>query len=258
MNIFRVFALLKRNILLSLSGIALIEVFFWPFVDLVVWGFAARSMVGVAGKVATVLLVSIFFWRLALRCCFNISLLLINEFNARGFVNLFASPITFGEWIAAAMLAGCIDAIPLSIFVTGVIWMLYGILISSFGPLLILFMIPLLMSGWLIGILSASLLLHYGVVAQRLVWLTPWVFVPFSGVYYSVASLPTWAASIAHCLPMPYALEGLAIFITDNKLSWSHIGMAYGLASMYLIGALVFFEWIFQRSRVRGLARLEE
>lgn len=261
MHIVRVLALVKRNLLLTLRGLdPLVDYFYWPLFDIVVWGFAARWMAyaDTSGLVAPMLLSSLVMWQISYRCSMDISYNLLAEFWSRGFVSLCATPLTINEWLVSAMCLGLLNAFIASAFGTVVVWLLYHIWIPSYGWSLFLFIIPLLISGWVIGLITASCLIYYGERVQKLVWVMGWFFVPFSAVFYPVNSLPIWARGIASCIPMSYIIEGLRIFIQTNQFSRWHVGVGYVMSISYLIVMLVFFNYLFEKSRIRGLARLED
>ena len=90
-----------------------------------------------------------------------------------------------------------------------------------------------------------------------LAWITGYVFSPFSAVFYPLKALPEWASPIAKALPMTYIFEGMREFYYTGNFSWSEYGMAMGLNFIYLIASITLFRILFEKSRDKGLARLE-
>ena len=103
------------------------------------------------------------------------------------------------------------------LFATAVARILFGIALMSAGPGLIIFVIPLLISGWAIAHITIVVLMIFGVHAQRLAWVIGWLFVPFSGVYYSLDIMPVWMQNISTVVPMSYIFNALRIFIIEGQ-----------------------------------------
>jgi ABC-2 type transport system permease protein len=80
---------------------------------------------------------------------------------------------------------------------------------------------------------------------------------PFSAVFYPVAVLPRWAQSIAAALPMTYVFEGMRQVLHGGRPPVSDLAISFGLNLLYLALSVLFFGWMFEKSRERGLARLE-
>lgn len=90
-----------------------------------------------------------------------------------------------------------------------------------------------------------------------LAWMTAYFFAPFSAVYYPLSALPEWGQSIAKMLPMTYLFEGMRTILIQGHFSWYLFTMSVVLNLAYLIPTMVLFKWLFDKSRSKGLARLE-
>ena len=113
------------------------------------------------------------------------------------------------------------------------------------------------MSGWVVGFLSGGIMVYYGQRLQMLAWMTPFLFSPFSAVFYPVAALPGWGQSIAWCLPTTYVFEGMRGVLTNGVFSTHYFIMSVLLNCVMLSATLLFFKRMFEKSRVKGLSRLE-
>jgi ABC-2 type transport system permease protein len=80
---------------------------------------------------------------------------------------------------------------------------------------------------------------------------------PFSAVYYPVDTLPGWARAIGAALPMTYIFEGMRKILRGAPMPLSDLIVSFGLNVIYLTLAILFFAWMFDRSRARGLGRLD-
>ncbi|HSX11888.1 MAG TPA: hypothetical protein VLF61_00155, partial [Rhabdochlamydiaceae bacterium] len=137
------------------------------------------------------------------------------------------------------------------------VWFLYTLNIFSMGWAFLPFCASLTLSGWFIGFLSAAIAVYYGQRVQMIAWITPYVFAPFCAVFYPMSVLPDWAKSIAYCLPMTYIFEGMRKVLFENVFSMQMFLTSIGMNLVYLVLAMVFFKVMFEKSRNKGLARLE-
>ncbi len=261
MKFYRIKALIERTFLITFRGLdPLVDFFYWPFYDIMVWGFTAHWLQ--TAQVSTshstlAILTALVMWQASYRANLDVSLNFLTELWARNIVNLFATPLKLSEWTVSALLIGTINTCIAVSFGMFAVWLLYGIAIPSVGWMLIPFFVSLILSGWTVGFLTAACLAYWGQSVQKLVWVMGWFFVPFSAVFYPLEVLPPWAQIIARILPMTYVFEGIRSFVSTQQVPVHYLLISYGLNALYLTLALMTFNAAFKRSRVRGLARLE-
>jgi ABC-2 type transport system permease protein len=261
MKWYRIRALLIRTFKLTFRGIdPLVDFFYWPLFDIVVWGFTSRwvqTYQTTNSNVSLTLLTALVIWQACYRANLDISFNLLSELWSRNIVNLFATPLELKEWMACFMVVGLINTCIAVFFGMIAVWLLYSINVLSVGWVLIPFFISLVISGWSIGFLTASTIIYWGQHAQKFVWVMGWFFVPFSAVFYPMAVLPQWAQAIAKALPMTYVFEALRKYITTHSLSYQYLVTSFVLNGLYLAMALLLFKFTFDKSKSKGLARLE-
>jgi ABC-2 type transport system permease protein len=119
------------------------------------------------------------------------------------------------------------------------------------------FCASLILSGWVIGFLSAAVMIYFGQRVQMLAWMTAYIFAPFSAVFYPLSALPIWGQFIAKGLPMTYVFEGMRKVLTEQIFSWGDFTLSILLNVVYLVGTMSLFRKLFEMSRAKGLARLE-
>lgn len=115
----------------------------------------------------------------------------------------------------------------------------------------------LIISGWMIGFCAASVIIYWGQRLQMLAWMTAYIFVPFVAVFYPVAALPSWAQIIAWSLPPTYVFEGMRALLAGAGFPMYEFVMSMVLNVIYLTLTISLFKWMFEKSRAKGLARLE-
>ncbi|MDO8582949.1 MAG: hypothetical protein Q7R51_00275 [bacterium] len=233
--------------------------FYWPAMDLILWGLTSIYIRNSSSNVPFIVLAIItglIFWQSVWRSQYEITVNFITEIWDRNLVNIFASPITIAEWITSVMILGIIKmSLSLSFAIILAI-ILYQTSIFSFGLILIPFFISLLMTGWAAGFIVAGLIARYGIKIQTLAWVGVTIIMPFSAVFYPVSILPIWAQKIAMLTPTSYIFEGMREILFTGKLSYEKLFISFGLNTVYLILAISFFIFMFNKSRKLGLGRL--
>jgi len=261
MNIKRINAIIIRHLYnLKYNLDRLSDSFYWPVIDIILWGLTSQYIQTTGGKVsniALVLLSGLVFWQVVWRGQYEITVNFLEEIWSQNLVNIFATPLTVEEWIISVLFLGVIKmfvTVSLSILL---IWLLYTINILNFGFLLIPFFISLLITGWWVGLFVSGILVMLGRQIQTLAWAGVYLLAPFSAIYYPVSSLPNWAQLISRFLPTSYIFEGMRKVLTKGAIPYSNLVISYILNFVYILLGYFFFKWCFKKSREKGLARLE-
>src|SRR5436309_1141808 len=96
MKLHRIGALITRHLYLYKRSLArLMEIFYWPFLDLVVWGFITVYLMRFQGQLpgaVTFFLGALILWDVLFRAQQGITISFLEEIWARNLMNLFASP----------------------------------------------------------------------------------------------------------------------------------------------------------------------
>ena len=238
----------------------LADLFFWPALDIFLWGMTSvwiQAHDVQLPSIAIAILTGLVFWQIIWRSNYEVSVNLLQEFWNRNMVNLFSTPLKLSEWIAALMLVGAFKIFITICFGTLIVWLLYALNIFSIGWAIVPFCASLVLSWWFIGFLSAAVMVYFGQRVQMLAWMTAYIFMPFSAVFYPLSALPVWAQWIAKALPMTYTFEGMRAALQTGVFSWPDFGISMLLNIAYLIGTMTLFSKLFEMSRSKGLARLE-
>ncbi len=236
------------------------EIFYWPTIDIFLWGMMSVWVQGESGPnsdVALLILTGLVFWQVIWRGSYEITMNMLQEFWNRNLVNLFSTPLKLSEWMAATMLTSFAKILITLSFSSGLVWLLYSLNIFKLGFAIIPFIAMLTVSGWMIGYLSAGIIVYFGQRYQMLAWMMPFVFAPFSAVFYPLSALPSWGQFIAKGLPMTYIFQGMRHALETGIFSMEMFWMSAALNGLFLIFTMTFFKVMFERSRNKGLARLE-
>ena len=253
----RVFGLLERQLFLyRRSLIRMLEVVYWPVMDLLVWGFVSVYVGRVRGGGALAIAFFIggmILWDLFFRAQQAISVSFLEDIWTRNLINVFVSPISTGEFIAAMLILGVMKVIVTAVLLSGLAYALYAFNLFHYGLALVPFVANLLLSAWGIGVITIAMILRWGQGAETLAWAIPFLFTPFSAVFYPVSVLPAAIRPIAWALPPTHSFEGMRAVLSGGAFPWDRV--AWGLAenAVLLAASSMIFSWVMYVARDRGL-----
>lgn len=238
---------------------SLTDAFYWPLLDLLLWGITSSYLQKTAGSDVNIILVfisGIVFWIIFWRAQYEITIGFMYELWNKNLVNLFVSPLRFSEWVSAWIIMGVAKGTVSFLFGIALAFLLYQTNIFVYGFYMLPFIVMLAMSGWWVGFLITGILMRYGVKIQTIAWSVPWIFAPFSALYYPVSILPSWAQTIAHFIPMSYAFEGMRQVMNTGILNWQLVIIGTILNIIYIILALIFMKTGFNKIIKVGVTKI--
>jgi ABC-2 type transport system permease protein len=260
MNLFslqRVGAMVLRHIyLLRTSWPRVLELAYWPTVQMVLWGFITLFFIQNSSWVAQasgVLLSGVLLWDVLFRGQLGVSLAFMEEMYSRNLGQLFVSPLRPSELVAAMLVISVIRTL-IGVGAAALLAIpLYDFSIFSMGLPLLVFFANLIVMGWSIGLLVAGLVMRYGLGAESLAWVAIFAVQPISGIYYPISVLPEWLQDIALMLPSSHVFEGMRALLFDHQFRLDLMAHAMILNLIYLaIGAAAFLI-AFRMARKEGL-----
>jgi len=253
----RMFAMVRRYwYLLRGSWPRIIELMYWPTIQMIMWGFITlhlRDTSTWVAEAAGVLLTAVLLWDILFRGQLGYTLSFLEELYSRNLGQLFVSPLRPIEMVAALMtislLRTLIGILPAALLAIP----LFAWNIFTIGLPLLAFFFLLLIMGWAVGMIVTALLLRVGLGGESLAWFIIFLLVPVSAVYYPVDVLPVWLQWVAFAMPPVYVFEGMRAVLFDGIFRWDYFGAAVALNIAYLgLGAATFL-WSFHVARKRGL-----
>lgn len=246
-----------RNIYLYRRSLPrLMEIIYWPLLDLLVWGFItvylAQYRQNLPGFV-TFFIGALILWDILFRSSQGISVSFLEDVWAKNLLNLFASPLSYAEYIFALMLVSVVKLVTVASIMAVLAWLLYSFNIFLIGISLIPFVLNLIVMGWAIGIITNALILRFGQEAEVLAWALGFFFMPVSAVFYPVSVLPLFLRTIAHFVPASHVFEGMRGVISSGVFPLEELIWSSGLNAVYILGAFLFFRWNFIVVKRKGL-----
>ena len=182
----------------------LVELIYWPFLQMLTWGFLQKYLAGTTSPLAQgagVLIGSVLLWDILFRSKIGFSTTFIEEMWSRNLGNLLTSPLRPFELVAALSLWSVIRLSVSMVPVAIAAYFIFGFNLLDLGLPLVAFFAVLVLTSWSLGLISAGVILRYGLGAEELAWSLAFLLLPLCCVYYPVSVLPDWLQVIALALP---------------------------------------------------------
>ncbi|MDH3241400.1 MAG: ABC transporter permease [Alphaproteobacteria bacterium] len=234
----------------------IVELAYWPLMQMVMWGFISKFLATHSSWVAQgagVLIGAVLLWDVLFRGQLGFSVSFLEEMWSRNLANLFVSPLRPYEFVAALItmslirtLIGVLPAVLLAI-------LFYQYSVFDLGLPLVAFFFLLLMLGWAVGLVITAIIMRFGLGAESLAWIAMFAIAPLSGVFYPVSVLPEWLQLVSWALPSAYVFEGMRAVIFEGTVRLDHLATALALNFVYIAVAAAIFFYAFQVSRRQGL-----
>jgi ABC-2 type transport system permease protein len=256
MKLHRITALLMRHIYLYQRSIPrLMDLFFWPILEILVWGFLSiylesLNLTGI--NIVSLLLGAVIFWDLLSQSQRAVSFAFMEEVWEKNFLNIFVTPLKTSEFLTSTFLLGVVRILLVGIILGVTSLLFYDYNILQFGLYSIPIIMNLLLFGWALGLFSTALIFRFGNSAQMLAYAFIFLIQPFSAVFYPITALPETIRWISYMLPSSYVFEGLRAIIHGGAFPLMEFTIALGLNVFYILLIGYFFYRAFYWVRVNG------
>jgi ABC-2 type transport system permease protein len=215
----RVGAMVSRYwYLLRSSWPRVLDLIYWPTVQMFMWGFLQTyigKMSGMPARAGQTFIGAVMLWDILFRGQLGFSISFLEEMYSRNLANLLISPLKPPEFISALMIMSIIRLSIGMVPVTVLAIIFFGFNLWGLGFALAAFFVNLILTSWALGIFVSGILLRHGLGAENMAWTLMFIFLPLTCVYYPVSVLPPWLQVIAWTLPPTYVFEGMrALLLT--------------------------------------------
>ena len=255
-SIGRVKALVLRYLyLLRSSWPRIIEIAYWPTMQMIIWGFVSQHFSSSSPELTAggILISVVLVWDCLFRSHISYTLSFLEELWSRNLGNLFVAPLRPVELIAGlatiSMMRTLIGMLPAALLAIP----FFDVSVFDMGLPLLGFFFNLVLTGWAISQLVTGILIRYGLGAESLTWVLPFLIAPFSCIYYPLSTLPEWMQSIAVFIPTTYVFEGMRNLLIEGVFVESLMVKGFILNLFYLVIGLFVFFISFQAARKHGL-----
>jgi len=248
--------LLRQWYLIRSSPVRVLPMFVWVAVDIVLWGFITRYLnaVSAAGiNFTTVLLGAVLMWDLFGRVMQGVTTAFLEDVWSRNFLNLFASPLTLGEYVSGLVITSLASSVVGLTVMLALAVPVFGLSFLALGTQLLLFLVVLFAFGVALGVLASAMVLRFGPASEWLVWPIPALLSPFCGVFYPLSVLPAWMRAVADVLPPSYVFEGMRQLVLGRRFTPAPVLWAAALAMAQILLASYCFVVVYRYAVRSGL-----
>jgi ABC-2 type transport system permease protein len=255
-SVHRIGAMILRYwYLLVSSWPRLLELVYWPALQIITWGFLQSYIATNAGffaRAGGTFIGAVILWDILFRGQLGFSISFLEEMWARNLGNLMMSPLKPIEFLISltimSLIRLAIGVIPMTLLAL----FFFDFNLYGFGLPLIAFFCNLIFTSWAIGIFVSGLVLRNGLGAESIVWTLMFVLLPLTCVYYPVSVLPVWLQYVAWCLPPTYVFEGMRALLIDNTFRADLMVTSFCINIVLLAGSFAIFLALLKAARRHG------
>ena len=255
-SLARILAMVLRYwYLLRSSWPRVLELVYWPAVQMLMWGFLqlyVSENAGFFAKAGGTFIGAVLLWDILFRGQLGFSISFLEEMWARNMGNLMMSPLRPVEFICALMIMSIVRLAIGMVPVTIMAFAFFDFNLYSLGFALAVFFMNLILTSWAVGILVSGIVLRNGMGAESMAWTIMFLLLPLACVYYPVAVLPAWLQPVAWALPPTYVFEGMRSLLIDHTFRADLMVWAFALNAVYFIAAIIGFLTLLHSARMAG------
>ena len=247
--------ILRYWYLLASSWPRLLELLYWPALQIVTWGFLQNYISQNAGffaRAGGTLVGAVILWDILFRGQLGFSISFLEEMWARNLGNLMMSPLTPIEFLISLMLMSLIRLAIGVIPMTLLAMIFFGFNLYGIGLPLIAFFCNLIFTSWSVGIFVSGLVLRNGLGAESIVWTLMFGLMPLACVYYPVTVLPHWLQYVAWTLPPTYVFEGMRALLSEHVFRTDLMVSALAINAVLFIASFAIFLALLRSARRHG------
>ena len=255
MNFNKIYALgLRHMYLISNSLPRIIDLIYWPTVQIFLWGFISKFFTmnseyysNTVGIILTAAILYDFLFRVSI----SFNMMFLEEIWSRNFTNLFIAPIKISEIVASltftAILRALIGMVPAAIIAIP----LFGVSVFKLGIPLLFLLLALYLFGITLGLLVTSGLLRFGPSFENIAWASLFFLAPLGCIYYPIEILPNSLQIIAKGLPLVHIFEEMRSILMTGNVNYFDIIKSISISIVYFVLGVVIFYASFLGAKVR-------
>jgi len=231
----------------------LLFTFFWPLMNLFIWGYASNFLSrNDSFRIGPLLIGAIILWSFISSAQYEISGPFsekISRFQLRNF--LIASMSEF-DYLTALTILGLFKSLLSFLFLVLIGYSLFAFNIFNIGLILFFLIFNLYFFGWILGLFLSSLMLMFGTRISFLNAPLAGLLMPFSCVFYPREILPPLLKFFSWFLPPSYIFEGLRNILFEGNIGAGQIIIPTALNILFFIITVFFFSFMFKLSLKKG------
>src|SRR3954451_2615282 len=164
---------LRQLYLLRGSPARVLPMVAWVAIDILLWGFMTKYLNTITGpgfNFLPALLGAVVLWDFFTRVMHGIATAFFEDVWSRNFLNIFASPLSIGEYLAGLVSTSiATSAIGLTVMLVLAI-AAFGLSFAAYGLMLLPFFLVLFLFGIALGVTGIAIVLRLGPASEWFVW----------------------------------------------------------------------------------------
>ena len=247
--------ILRYWYLLMSSWPRLLELLYWPALQVITWGFLQLYIAENANffaRAGGTLIGAVTLWDILFRGQLGFSISFLEEMWARNLGNLMMSPLRPIEFLLSLMIMSlirlAIGVIPMTLLAL----FLFHFNVYALGLPLIAFFCNLIFTSWAVGIFVSGLVLRNGLGAESIVWTLMFAIMPLACIYYPVSVLPAWLQVVAWVLPPTYVFEGMRSLLIDHVFRADLMVHALAINAVLFVASFAIFLALLRSAKRHG------
>jgi ABC-2 type transport system permease protein len=231
------------------------ELIYWPLVQMLMWGFLQKYLAQattIAQHAAGLFIGGVLLWDIVVRSQLGFAVAFLEEIWSRNLGHLMMSPLRPFELVAALMIVSLVKLAVAMIPVALLANVFFGFNVLSLGFAFAAFFANLIMTSWVLGLVSTGAVIRWGLGAETFAWVIVFVLLPLVCVYYPLSTLPSWLQPVALALPPTYVFEGLRALVLTSTFNGGDMVRAFVLNIFYLGLGYAAFRWFLEDARRAG------
>lgn len=252
----RIAAMVARYMyLLRSSWPRLLDLIYWPAVQMLMWGFLQLYISQNAGffaRAGGTFIGALLLWDMLFRGQLGFSISFLEEMWSRNLANLMISPLRPVEFVIALMIMSVVRLAIGIVPVTLLAIAFFGFNLFSLGFALAAFFVNLMLTSWAVGIFVSGLVLRNGLGAENMAWTIMFIFLPLTCVYYPVTVLPPWLQHVSWLLPPTYVFEGMRALMIDHVFRLDLMLQGLVLNAIWFAAGVAGFLALLKSARASG------
>jgi ABC-2 type transport system permease protein len=241
--------------LLRSSWPRLLELVYWPAVQMLMWGFLQLYIgenSGFFARAGGAFIGAVLLWDILFRGQLGFSMSFLEEMWSRNLPNLMISPLKPIEFVIALMAMSlirlAIGMVPVSLLAIA----FFGFNLYAMGLALAAFFVNLILTSWAVGIFVSGIVMRNGLGAEGFAWTIMFLLLPLTCVYYPVSVLPGWLQVVALALPPTYVFEGMRALLIEHIFRADLMWWALGLNALWFGVGVFSFLLLLDAARRHG------
>lgn len=256
-SVNRIYAMVLRyTYLMRSSWPRLLELTYWPTMQMILWGLINQFLVNQSewlAQASGLFIAAVLLWDVLFRAQLGVAVVFFEEMYSRNLGHLFVSPLRPYELVLALLVISFLRTV-IGVGVAALLAIvLYQYSIFDMGLPLLAFFANLMVMGWAFGLVVVALVLYYGLGAESFAWALIFAVAPISGIYYPISVLPEWIQPIALALPASHVFEGMRAVMLEHTFPVDAFISAVWLNLIHIVIGGLIFMIAFRFARKRGL-----